>query len=34
MDNDKLNNMAFFYYGSVEKTLLNSDLNILLNNFD
>jgi hypothetical protein len=31
---DKLNNIPYFYYGNVHKLLLESDLNIFLNNFD
>lgn len=31
---DKLNNSIYFYYGNVDKILLESDLNIFINNFD
>lgn len=31
---DKLNGVTYFYYGDVEKVLINSDINLFLNNFD
>ena len=31
---DMINNVPFFYYGNINKILLENDLNIILNNFN